>query len=150
MNQKTKKKLCWNCEGRVDFSAEHCPFCGVYLSPSTTQSVEQQEHSPSYTETPTPQHSAPPPPYQRPFDDPMHNESFPQNESEDIRGIVVSLSALLAGSVFFLFGLVLLLFSRNGNLVLQWSGEYWYLYLCGGILMLLIGWRTVQQLDTED
>jgi len=157
MNHKAKKKLCWNCEGRVGFTEEHCPFCGVYLSPSTTiEAPEQHEnaYSAPYNASGNAMGlNAPPPPYQQETDDSLQNEALNQstsNDSEDMRSIIISLSTLLAGSVFFLFGLVLLLFSRNGNLILQWSGEYWYIYLCGGIFMLLLGWRTVQQLDAEE
>lgn len=162
MNLKSKKKLCWNCEGRVGFTEEHCPFCGVYLSPSTTTiAPEEREsnytvsgYSPPYnSNSPEARVNAPPPPYQHQSDDSLQSEALEQalpKESETMRSVVISLSTLLGGSVFFLFGLVLLLFSRNGNLVLQWSGEYWYIYLCGGIFMLLLGWRTVQQLDPEE
>lgn len=156
MNQKSRKKLCWNCEGRVGFTEEHCPYCGVYLSPSSTAKTSEQpqnNYSPPYTmESTDTGLNAPPPPYQRESDDSLQSEMLDQNltkPSENTRGVIMSLSSLLAGSVFFLFGLVLLLFSRNGNLVLQWSGEYWYIYLCGGILMLLLGWRTVQHLDAD-
>lgn len=156
MNQKSKKKLCWNCEGRVGFTDEHCSYCGVYLSPSTTVDLPEKgddTYSPPYSAGRSETGFTPQPPYQQRADESLQSEALqhaPAEETNDMRSVVLSLSTLLTGSVFFLFGLVLLLFSRNGNLVLQWSGEYWYIYLCSGILMLLIGWRVVQRLDHEE
>jgi hypothetical protein len=158
MTTKTKKKLCWNCEGRVGFDEEHCPFCGVYLSPTSIPGESGQD---SVEEQP------PHPPYdldgeydQGAVIDPQHSEEshLSGTHKKDSAGVVLSsndelrkmlmpMGMLLSGSIFFLFGLVLLLFSKDGKLTLQWSGDYWYAYLGISLAMLFWGWRSLQFVD---
>lgn len=158
MTTATKKKLCWNCEGRVGFSEEHCPFCGVYLSPTSTPGEESQGEA---------EDQLPQPPYQldgEQIDDHVHDSPYQEHlpgqqerqaglsetalaSHEDLRKMVTPMGTLLAGSIFFLFGLVLLLFSKDGKLTLQWSSDYWYVYLIISLGMLFWGWRSLQFVD---
>jgi len=161
MSSKTKKKLCWNCEGRVGFTEEHCPFCGVYLSPSPSAEESQHEtesYSPPYSidssDTDT---NVPPSPYQSVRNEDIPTESLEGGQmsltsvlpSDQMRQIIIPLGLLLAGSVFFLFGLVLLLFSRDGKFTLQWNGDNWYFYFTVSLAMLFFGWRALQDVDDE-
>ncbi|MEM1281996.1 MAG: hypothetical protein AAGG81_00425 [Chlamydiota bacterium] len=158
MTNATKKKLCWNCEGRVGFTEEHCPFCGVYLSPTPI---------PGGVSNDGPEEKVPKPPYQ-PGGEPMENsvhhspyhETIQESKAskaenseavngvnEELRKMITPMGTLLAGSIFFLFGLVLLLFSKDGKLTLQWSSDYWYVYLTFSLALLLWGWRSLQLVD---
>jgi len=160
MTTKVKKKLCWNCEGRVNFHEEHCPFCGVYLSPTPLSDQEQEDdslYSPPYSVNPENENSElPHPPYLDAETSDEENKtkekSFPKNTTQgsfDYRSVLLPLSLLQAGSIFLLFGLILALFSRNGFFTLIWNADYWYLYLVGGVFMLLFGWKTLQYADEE-
>ncbi len=154
----TKKKLCWNCEGRVGFSEEHCPFCGVYLSPTPTPggegqgASEEESPQPSYEldgeQTDNHTHASP---FQEPPQDPqlqqVDSPKVALASNEELRRMVTPMGMLLSGSIFFLFGLVLLLFSKDGKLTLQWSSDYWYVYLTFSLAMLFWGWRSLQLVD---
>lgn len=160
MESTVKQKLCWNCEARVDFGVESCPSCGVYLStsPLLEQSATINNFStPPYRyvadeqETKIPESSYS---FQDPLPETVVHE---ETKVETITSVstspvqimwkleLVPMGLLLAGSIFSLFGLVLLLFSTNGQLTLKWNGEYWYLYLLLGVPFLTFGWRALQK-----
>lgn len=155
MNMKTKpkKKLCWNCEGNVTLQAENCPYCGVYLSPGD----EAKDHpfSPPYKNTQTEGNSeVPVAPYanQEKESSPISKEETElDQDKEQITTIVQPLALLLAGSMFFIFGLALLLFSHNGVFSLHWDGNYWYIYLLISLPMLGFGWMFMRNIkDVEE
>lgn len=155
MNAKQKKKkLCWNCEGNVSIEAENCPYCGVYLSP--TGNAEKDLHSPPYgkTQAETPI-EVPASPYatQETVTTDAAKAELPEKSGESfdlMKNIIQPLLLLLAGSVFFIFGLALLLFSHNGVFTLRWNGSYWFLYLLLGVPMLFFGWLSLQQLREDE
>ncbi|NGX58641.1 MAG: hypothetical protein K940chlam3_01549, partial [Chlamydiae bacterium] len=143
-----KTKLCWNCEGVVDRSSENCVYCGVYLhpekeetdgfdsdvsrsplyTPEDDQDIELQEHQPHYqTED------------EKILNEEIHGDDIKVTVSEDIRGVILPLLFLLAGSVFLLFGLILYFFSNDGVFVLKWNANYWFIYLLFSFPFLYIG-----------
>ncbi len=86
---------------------------------------------------------APQPPF-----DVLKEEEAPVMETvstSDSTTVFSCLLFLLGGSVFFLFGLVLWLFSQNGVFTLNWNGDYWYVYLSGGLALLGLGCRVLKQ-----
>lgn len=157
MTTKDRKKLCWNCEGRVSIGQENCPYCGVYISPSTV-SEDQGHHSdplsPPYRLDPEDQHnSTPTSPYQSHDSQESSHSSNSQVENKTATGmkkVLTPLSFLLTGSVFFLFGLALALFSQGSTFTLQWDATWWYLYLFSGLVLLFFGWKTLQHVDEEN
>jgi hypothetical protein len=169
MESSVKQKLCWNCEARVDFGVESCPSCGVYLSTSPlleqSASVATNFSTPPYRYVAQEQDIKIP---ESPFnfqDQVEHTPAYEEKvETEEAGTPVVTelaspilwkldlmpMGLLLAGSIFSLFGLVLLLFSTNGQLTLRWNGEYWYLYLLLGVPFLTFGWRALQRAYPEE
>lgn len=163
MTTETKKKLCWNCEGRVACNEEHCPYCGVYLSPALCSREGSEDDDEEYREEPergSPHHLGRErvPGGRRPstFDEEDEGEGSYEEEEEvrtavltsgEVRKMAAPMGMLLSGSIFFLFGLALLLFSREGVLTLQWDGEYWYIYLGLSLILLFLGWRSLQFVD---
>lgn len=151
MNAIPKKKLCWNCEGRVAFTDENCPYCGVYLSSSSL--IPQQEDSSSH-QAPyknVTDKSVPASPYE--LKNQTNNAVQEEEETVDRlqeeadfsqRNYLMSFLLLLTGSVFFVFGLILLVFSREGVLTLQWNASYWFLYLGAAISLFFLGWRSLR------
>ena len=146
-----KKKLCWNCEGRVTQQEEHCPYCGVYIDGTlhsqnqvddeddgkedALQSDDNQPHKPPYTpdgvksqETMAAQVKAP-------------MFSLPALSMGKMKSDLLPLILLLSGSVFLLFGLALLMFEENGVFYLEWDASWWYAYLLIALPALLFGWR---------
>lgn len=160
-----KTKLCWNCEGTVSRNEQHCPFCGVYIQRDEDEDLTIVEES-------KPQEHVLPPPYNT--QEQIQSEAIPEppylpeesNVSQSIdeqtvssavttsaqgwQAIILPLSLLLGGSLFFLFGLFLLLFSRGGTLTLQWDSSYWLFYLILSAPLLLLGWKYLSQVETED
>lgn len=145
MNNKNKKKLCWNCEGRVGFDQEHCPFCGVYLSPSTAADadIDNEENQNFVNEHLNTDESL----QENQSEEIISNEGS-QNSCSQTQQILLPLALLLGGTTFFLFGLILYLFSQEGTFTLQWNAHYWYWYLTVSIGMLFTGWRTLHQVDS--
>ena len=71
------------------------------------------------------------------------------NIEETAKMLVLTLLLLTTGSVFFLFSLVLLLFSHDGILTLQWNSEYWPLYLIVALASLFYGFKHLSRINEE-
>jgi hypothetical protein len=56
---------------------------------------------------------------------------------------------LMAGSVFFLFGLILFLFSKDGMLTLQWASHNSLYFLVLSIPLIFFGWNFLHQFDEK-
>jgi hypothetical protein len=151
-----KKKLCWNCEGNVSKEVDNCPYCGVYI-----HSFDIEEHSnwnPSYhSESPKGAITA----FQQtpPDRDEESDEEEKQTASDtlqlnltwpQLKQDVLSMVLLMMGSIFFLFGIVLLLFSQNGTLTLQWQEKYGWYFLFSALPLVLIGWKWLKQLELNE
>lgn len=158
MSATPKKRLCWNCDGSVPLHTEHCPYCGVYIEQMADSVEEEQEdvHAPPFAAAGTGQRDAGA--LAPPFALPRKGKASASKSAEaqaktqirpvgENRRVVFPLLLLLCGSVFTLFGLVLLLFSENGIFTLKWNGDHWILYLIGGFVLLGVGWRLLGRLD---
>lgn len=145
MSGKTKKKLCWNCEGNVDLKHETCPYCGVSLNISPIAGTKP-DPKPPYRSTAN--SKVPPAPY------PIKEEEKSVEEpaaSNEFRSIAFSLTFLLLGSVLSIFSLILALFAdANGIFTLRWQAQYWYIYLILAIPLLYFGWRASSQLNSAE
>lgn len=160
MSAVPKKKLCWNCEGSVAKNIDNCPYCGVYLH-GTEEPSENNLWNPSYTpsinqESPTNISS----PFYSPetvelTDEDEHTKKVEGNSLET-QQLVISTQLkrdffpiffLMSGSIFFLFGLVLLLFSSHGTFTLQWNGDNWIYFLSCSLPLLVLGWKFLQDTD---
>ncbi|BBI17949.1 hypothetical protein DB41_AE00160 [Neochlamydia sp. TUME1] len=150
MSALPKKKLCWNCEGRVAFSDENCPYCGVYLSSSSLLT----QHDKSLT------HIAPFPSYRQDSSATYDINKVDEESSEEEEDSEAATSSanyptsfllpfvlLLTGSVFLIFGIILFSFSQEGILTLQWNANYWFLYLGTAGLLIFLSWRAMRSLD---
>lgn len=149
-----KKKLCWNCEGRVTFTQENCPYCGVYLSPSSEGDGKDANLIPPYKLAAS--------------DDEVPSSSFakkgetaaaaaidttaPVEEApkDDIRNLIMTMAMLIMGSGLFLFAIVLMLFSEEGSFMLRWQSDNWYIYLILSLPMLFMGWRYLQNMSENN
>ncbi len=153
MTKQEKKRLCWNCEGSVPAQAETCQYCGVSVVPASLDG-SSQPFTPLYQPTPHPQ-APPASQYKQSFARDSAQITNPQeteNETHEasfveFKHVLWAILFLLSGSVFFLFGTALALFSRNGVLTLQWNGDLWSLYLLVAIPLLFFGWRAWSKLE---
>lgn len=154
MNKIQKKRLCWNCEGSVSLAEEICPFCGVSIIPASLDGYNQH-FSPPYKLIAGNEKGVPVAPY---LNENQQTDESPDVNSEDndhgksvdgFKRSVLATLFLLSGSVFFLFGLVLVLFSHNGIFTLQWNGALWFIYSGLSLPLLFAGWRMMIKLDDE-
>ncbi|MFA6916437.1 MAG: hypothetical protein WC222_08570 [Parachlamydiales bacterium] len=138
MSPVPKHKLCWQCEGNIDFTQDHCPYCGVYLNVESNFAAASEEHT--FT-----------PPYRLP--NIQENESGDNANVEAIQPGIIDylkpLLLLLLGSTLSIFALMLYLFSSNGVLTLQWNADVWYLYLVISVPLLWAGWRALNHADLD-
>ena len=155
MNATLKKKLCWNCEGRVGLEEQNCPFCAVYLGPAPNDAGERKDDilAPHYkiveAQEPEPALTTP------------YSMNEPQSEqaaaiqlptettSGPVQNVALPLTLLSGGLLFLVFGLILFLFSTDGVLTLRWNGSFWYIYVSLAIPLLGFGWKLIQQLDNK-
>ncbi len=131
-----KKRLCWNCHGEVPMVVQTCPYCGVYVE-QTAPGVQTDEHEPPYHFKASGDMSIPASPFASEEDLSHQNAISTGSEAttvalNDAKSVLFPVLFLLTGSVFFLFGLVIALFSEEGVLTLSWNGEYWFAYLNRG------------------
>lgn len=157
MSAVPKKKLCWNCEGNVSRQIETCPYCGVYVHGPEIE--ENTIWNPSYQPS-SKTEEIPSPIYQINQEEEFREEDervvFENKEDGSSSHLLAQLKKdifptlfLMMGSVFFLFGIVLLLFSQNGTLTLQWQASYGYYSLFLALPLIGFGWWFLQQLDQE-
>lgn len=160
MNQAKNRKLCWNCEGNVHLHAAKCPYCGTDLSAESSRPSEQKEplsrrpqqrtaEPPPYADLENPSEPPPPPYWQE--EEVLWNESRsassePIRESGERREILPML-LLLPGAFFLLFGFILLLFSKDGTLTLEWNAHYAFFYLAFSLPLIFFGWRFLSALS---
>lgn len=169
MSAVPKKKLCWNCEGNVAKGLDNCPYCGVYLhetdieddtlwNPNYSPKAEEEEENVSYL-----------PFYQ--VDSESEESQQKQREKASKREAnsgsdespliwknlfvqlkqdVFPLLFMMMGSIFFLFGAVLLLFSQDGTLTLQWRESDGLFFFCAALPLIFFGWRFFQQVEDRD
>lgn len=156
MSAVPKKKLCWNCEGNVSANIDNCPYCAVYLHPSELE--ENASWNPSYRSSK--KEEIPPPPYQIRVDGEQTQERTEEFLEEgrffnwhvlfaQLKRDIFPILFLMMGSIFFLFGIVLLLFSQNGTLTLQWQESHAFYFLLFAFPLIGFGWKFFQQLDND-
>ncbi|MFI0435050.1 MAG: hypothetical protein ACH350_04910 [Parachlamydiaceae bacterium] len=161
MSAVPKKKLCWNCEGNVANNIDNCPYCGVYLHAEEIE--DDSAWNPTYREKST-EEAVPTPLYQiKPQleeHQSLENDQQIHAEHRDVSAWTSAFSQLkqdvfpilflMMGSLFFLFGIVLLLFSQNGMFTLQWQERDGLYFLLFSIPAIIFGWIYLQRLDCND
>jgi uncharacterized membrane protein YcjF (UPF0283 family) len=155
MKKTSKKKLCWHCDGQVELHLEHCPFCGVYLSPTSENEEEVKSGSlvPPYRFVNVEEETqVPAAPYQQNEESQPLIESPPdakasKQKDQELKKVIFSLTGLLFGTAFFLFSMILFFFSNEGFLTLHWASHHWYIYALIGLPLLVFGWISFLQIQ---
>lgn len=156
MNKKSEKRLCWNCEGDISLHLSQCPYCGVdcrFAPKSEEEDPLKEEYGSPFQRAPQ-QESLPQSPYSNLFSQDVSvsqeewNNSLDKERSEEEEKTsqlpkrdATALFLLLPGIVLFLFALILVLFSYEGTLILQWDQKLSLFYFLGSIPLLYLGWR---------
>ncbi|HEX2582918.1 MAG TPA: hypothetical protein VHL30_02250 [Chlamydiales bacterium] len=162
MKPKKRQKLCYNCEGEVDLDVIVCPFCAADLREEKPE-LARNSFSPSITSV---KHlngenslypygrSIPPEESASEGMDEMRIADAEERDSgvDSLGGeqpAKSTLSALLLvalGVQLFLLGLLLVLFSDRGIVILKWDASLWFLYIFASIPFLLFGYRLLNKL----
>ncbi len=160
MAPKTKKKLCWNCEGNVSLQDETCPYCGVSLDISPipgTNNVEEPPTPPYKLSSVSLDTIIPLAPYstQASEEEAVKEDAVVEEQTSPkdltFQKMAAAISSLVLGLVFVLFGIILVLFSNSqGIFTLSWHGSYWFLYILLGLPLLYIGWRITEGLNHSE
>lgn len=147
MSAVPQKKLCWNCEGNVSREIDNCPYCGVYLHAAETE--EETSWNPSYS-PPSTTEEIPSPLYHLQPNEPETSEESPSDQASlanTLKQDIFPLLFLMAGSIFFIFGIVLWLFAQDGTLTLQWQGHHSVYFLFLAFPLLILGWKFLRNAE---
>lgn len=154
---KKRQKLCHNCEGEIDLDVIVCPFCAADLRVEKPEQgrasfnavprfVQDQETSQSLYPSPFPPKAAPEPEAataavsQQPEQMPM---AAVVQETRNFFGPTILFTL---GVQLVLIGLLMLLFSHKGVVVLKWNAGWWPLYCAAGCPFLYFGYRALSKL----
>ncbi|MGM0439794.1 MAG: hypothetical protein ACQEP8_01600 [Chlamydiota bacterium] len=154
-------RLCWNCEGQVHAQAVRCPFCGADLSShqegvATTAPYQSSCNHEEQVQVPEPPYAAAEAPIE-----PTNEEwktavnqggqqKLQEHLQERVSGVFLPLFLLSLGGIFLLFTFVLLVFSHDGFLTLQWKASSWLFYLLLSLPSIYFGWRALSKVVEEE
>lgn len=143
--------MCYNCEGEIDLEVIVCPYCAADLR---EEKPEQQR--PTFNQTASvknlntqqslyPSHFA-----EKQYEteeaeqtSQMQTSIAPEEETKNIFGPTLLLAL---GAQLLLFGLLLALFSHNGQIVLKWDARLWYIYVFASAPLLIFGYKSLSKL----
>jgi hypothetical protein len=158
-----RQKLCYNCDGDIDLDVIVCPFCAADLR---EEKPELKEASPKSYMMRQMSHSLYPPPYpireeepSKPLQElpterpaPIIRASVEEGleddlePSERVATVVGPVLLFTLGVMLSLLGLLLVLCSQNGQVVLKWDASLWFLYLFASVPFLIFGYRAISKL----
>ncbi len=164
MSGAKNRKLCWSCEGSVHIHATKCPFCATDLTGEPPKKVATAS-TPAAPYSKSKATAPPPPPYQRQPAPIGPSEYMGSNDAEKstpepvqrahptddpgARAALIPMLLLLPGAFFLLFSTILLLFSSDGVLTLQWNARYWMLYLALALPLIYFGSVCLYKLERD-
>jgi hypothetical protein len=127
---------CCFCEEMIHAYATRCPYCYKDINP--VGEVPSEQVNPS--------------PFLRMEDNGAQEEKGRKEEkapmviSQTVY-MFLSLAALLAGSVFFFFGVLIRLFSKDGAFTLEWSAGSWSYFVFSALALLACGMVTLSKVE---
>ncbi len=157
MHPKDRQKMCTNCDGRIPYDAQACPYCGA------EQSSAKEQHHQSLQESLT---SLYPPPYAEknkpePRKEPMAEKRFnnsmlgtptipvdnhQEQQADEGKSSFWPILLLSIGANLLTIGLLQLFFSDNGFLRLEWSSGYWFVYCLAALPLFYLGFKKANTL----
>lgn len=148
MKPKKRQKLCHNCEGEIDVDVIVCPFCAADLREEKPEK-QPAPYNPSVRQlNDAQQQSLYPPSYKTQEE---HEEAPavvlpPPVEEEKKKNIFVPTIFFTLGVQLCLLGLLMLLFSHKGVVILKWDAKFWFLYVFVSVPFLVLGYKQLSKL----
>ncbi len=148
MKPKKRQKLCHNCEASIDVDVIVCPFCAAdlreerpeektnsYLSIKEASQVSQSLYSSDFVKA-------------HPKEEVLTEDAPSAEVESNAKTSSVFLPTILftLGVQLFLFGLLVLLFSHKGVVILKWDARFWFFYILMAIPFLIFGYRSLSKL----
>ncbi len=149
---KKRQKLCHNCEGEIDLDVIVCPFCAADLREEKPEAGRYGSHAvqKQVLEAQTSQSLYPPP---FPIKQPEPVPEAPARHLPEAAALDEETPNLFGPTILFalgvhlvLVGILMLLFSHKGVVVLKWNANWWFLYCLGGSPLLYYGYRMLSKL----
>lgn len=155
MKPKKRQKLCHNCEGEIDIDVIVCPFCAADL-----REEKPEQKSPPFNTAvrnlsgqssgeglyPSPTHMK----RSEPVEDVVEEEStdvLVETPEKKEKNFFAPTILFTLGVQLFLFGLMMLLFSHKGVVILKWDAHYWWFYVGGALPFLYVGYKALTKLE---
>lgn len=149
MKPKKRQKLCCHCEGEVDLDVIVCPFCAADLREEKPEQKTIYNPDVSLKNLGMQQSLYPPHYAPKPLEESV-NESLPAEDAmaqeEETKNIWGPVILLTLGAQLLLFGILMLLFSHKGAMVLKWDARMWFIYILASIPFLIFGYRSTSRL----
>ena len=144
MKPNKRQKLCHNCDAEIDLDVIVCPFCAADLR---SEKPEQKSAPPTVRnlrgET---EGSLYPPPYpikgavEETIAKPLAEAESPE---EKPKSVILPTILLTLGVQLLVLGLLMVLFSHKGVILLKWNAHIWFLYCIGAIPFLYFGYKNL-------
>ncbi len=157
MKPKKRQKLCHNCEGEIDIDVIVCPFCAAdlreekpeqryssYVSQVQQMSQKQTNHSLYPETTPAPEIAHVVESIKEEVAEAV--EAVLPEEAEAKPGVFLPTILFTLGIQLCVFGLLMLLFSHKGMVILKWDARCWFFYLFASVPFLYFGSKYMSKL----
>jgi len=142
--------MCYNCEGEIDLDVIVCPFCAADLREEKPEQQRPTYNPGTAVKNLNTQQSLYPPHYVPKAAPEPEEEEVPEEPSlsdeEPSRSLVGPTILLTLGAQLLLFGILMLLFSHKGSMILKWDARLWFLYVFASIPLLVFGYKSVSKL----
>lgn len=146
MKPKKRQKLCQNCEGEIDLDVIVCPFCAADLREEKPERQRSHFSGPvrNLNESgPSFESLYPPPHAPKGIAVESQSSSTPVSieAEEEKKNSIFSIFVFTLGMQLALLGMLTLIFSHHGVVILKWSAKFWFVYLFASLPLLVFGYR---------
>jgi hypothetical protein len=133
-NVKSSEMLCPYCEELVSNGLTHCPYCqNSLLNTKTVKGASAAIENPFAN-------------FQQ-----LNEEFVTKQEPLSFSGqsffVILSLAALLAGSFFFFFGILVKLYATGGVFSLEWNAASWPYFMAFAVLLVIVVLSALSKID---
>lgn len=132
--------LCWHCEEPVHRYANRCPYCQKSLAGQATNEDQLAQASSKITSLPKFE-------MRETVEEQEFTPSAEESFGSQVGHVLLALFTLLAGSFFFFFGLLILLFSTNGTFSLEWKASSWPYFVSSALGLLITGLWSLSKIE---
>ncbi len=152
MKAKKRQKICSNCDGEIDLDVIVCPYCAADLREEKPEQQRPSFNPAAANKNQKTMESLYPSSLHSQEDQPSEEASPALAEAAEVpsegktKNIFGPTILFTLGVQLCLFGLLMVLFSHKGVLILRWDARLWFLYVFASIPLLVFGYRSLSKL----